>query len=616
MTENLIFGLAGVIVLGVSAQWIAWRLKFPSILLLLVFGFIAGPITGLIKPDLLLGDLFFPVVSLSVAIILFEGGLSLKLTELRKTGTAVQRIVTLGALVTWVLCAIAAHYILGFEPPLAVLLGAILVVSGPTVIIPLLRHVQPTARVASLLRWEGILIDPVGAVFAVLVYEAIVAGGLLEITEITMTAILGILKTIVAGGITGAAGALAIIVFLRRFWLPDFLQNPVTLMVVVCVFAVSNVFQPESGLMAVTVMGVVLANQNIVAVRKIILFKENLRVLIIAGLFILLAARLDTGDFADLSLFKGLAFLFFLMLVVRPAAVLVSTLFTEFNWRERVFISFVSPRGIVAAAISSVFALRMMDAGYHQASQILPVTFLVIIGTVAINGLGCAYVARRLKVARPHPQGILMLGAHPWAVKIAKAVKDAGFKVVCIDTNHNNIFSARMEGIEAHYGSGLAETAVRDIDLDGIGRLFALTPNDSVNSLVILHFEEVFDRSELYQIRPYDEEKLKKEAVSKHLRGRYLFGPEINYRHLARRFSQGAVVKRTKLTEEFDYKAYLKRYGEGVSPLFLITEGGALLVFTHDNPPVPQPGQTILGIVDPVDEAGENDKGADTRPAP
>src|SRR3990172_1435078 len=598
MTEKFFLGLVGVIVAGISAQWLAWRLKFPSILLLLIFGIVAGPVTGLINPDELLGELLFPVVSLSVAIILFEGGLSLKFSDLKATGSVVHRLITTGALVSWFGAAAAAHYILGFDLPLAVLLGAILVVTGPTVIIPLLMHVRPSEKVASVLKWEGILIDPIGAVLAVLVYEAILAGQFHAVPEL---AIQGIIYTLYAGIGIGAAAAFFLVLMLKYYWVPDFLHNPVALLLVVCSFSISNLLQPESGFLAVTVMGALLSNQKSVAIKHIIEFKENLRVLLIAILFILLAARLSTDDLKLLTL-GSFAFLVVLIAVVRPLSVLVSTFFSRLKWRERGFIAFIAPRGIVAAAVASVFAIRMVEAGYPQAEKLLPVTYMVIIGTVLFYGLGASAISRGFKVAQARPQGFFLLGAPSWAVTIAEAIKDAGYKVIVTDTNPSSVFFARMRGVSAYYGNGLSERIFMDVDMEGIGRLLALTPNDGINSLAVLRFNEVFDRSELYQLAPRKkEERAETKEVPKHLSGRFLFWADINYDYLSMRFASGAVLKKSRLTEEFDFEAFKERSKTAI-PLFLIDEEGNIFVFTPETALRPRPGHTLISLVDRAEE--------------
>lgn len=588
--SNYLLGLSGIIVLGIFAQWLAWRLKLPSILLLLIFGFAAGPLTGFIKPDLLFGESLFPLVSIFVALILFEGGLSLKINELRATGNVVQRLISVGALVTWFLTSVGAIYILKMDTTTSVLLGAVTLVTGPTVVIPLLRLVRPKGRVASILKWEGILIDPIGAMLAVLVFEAIIAGRFHEVPSMTVA---GIFKTFLTGTLTGGAGAFAIILFLRHYLIPDFLQSPVTLMSVVGVFTASNLMQAESGLLAVTIMGIVLTNQKFVDIKHIIEFKENLRVLLLAVLFIVLSARLELSDFQGLGL-KSIVFLAGLIFAVRPLAVLSSTLGSDLSWRERIFIAFVAPRGIVAASVASVFALELSRAGFPGANILASVTFLVIIGTVIFYGITASALAGILRLAQPSPQGVLIIGAHSWTTAIAKAIMDAGYKVIMVDTNWENITTARMAGVQTYFGSALSESILHELDLEGIGRVLALTPNYSVNSLAVLRFNEVFDKSELYQLSP--DTRREKEPVTRHLHGRFLFWPEVTFEDFAEMFSSGAAVKKSSFTEQFDYTAFKKIHKNAV-PLFLITEKGELQVVTNDQEPNPLPGQSLITVV-------------------
>ncbi len=591
MVEHPLIAISGIIVLGIAAQWLAWRLRFPSILLLLIFGFAAGPATGLLDPDALLGNLLLPIVSVGVAVILFEGGLSLRITELREIGGVVRNLITVGTLATWLISAGAAHFILGLDFALSVLLGAIVVVTGPTVIVPLLRHVRPVGQVGSILKWEGILIDPIGAMLAVLVFEAILPGGFQGAATL---AAIGFFKTVFIGGVVGVIGAGIMFLLLKHRRIPDFLQNAVSLAVVVSVFTASNWFQAESGLLAVTVMGVALANQKTVTVKHIVEFKENLRVLLIASLFVLLAARLQLSDLAHLGL-SSLAFLGVLIFIARPVAVALSTVKSGLSWRERFFLSWMAPRGIVAAAVASIFALSLAEAGYPQAERLVPLTFMVIIGTVTIYGLTASPLARWLKLSEPHPQGVLIAGAHPWARAIAKALQAQGYQVLIIDTNRVDISAARMDGLPTYYGSVFSEYILDEIELGGIGRLLALTSNDEVNSLAALHFADVFSRAEVYQLPPEDE------AVSAHLRGRLLFRTGITYTELEQRFARGEEIKTTKLTPEFDYKAFQARYGETEIPLFLINENGNLVVLTKDSQPEPRSGQLLISLVSPVE---------------
>jgi len=601
MNEHLLIGLANIIILGILAQWLAWRLHLPAILLLLLFGIIAGPVAGVIDPDAVLGATLFPLVSVSVAIILFEGGLSLKLGELRRAGGVITRLVTAGLLVTWVLAAAAAYFVAGLEASSAVLLGAILVVSGPTVIVPLLRQVRPLGNIGSIVKWEGIVNDPIGAILAVLVYEVIIARGVGEGLSLV---VFGVLKAFVLGSLLGLAGAVVIVLLLWRYLIPDFLQNPVALMIVILCYVASNALQAESGLLAVTVMGIALANQKFVSIRHILEFKENLRVLLISILFIVLAARLPAAELA-LAHPENWAFVVLLILVVRPAAVLASTFRSSLKKTERLFLMWMAPRGIVAAAVVSVFAIRLGEAGLIESGTLISLTFQVIIGTVAVYGLTASRVARWLDVSQPDPQGVLLAGAHPWARSIGKILQDEGFTVSLVDTNWENVTEARNVGLRSQCGNILSEELLANLQLDGIGRLLSLTPNDEVNSLAALHFVDIFGRSEVYQLAPTHTGSISQQAVMpKHLHGRFLFGKTATWEYLDDRFRKGAVVKKNSITDEFTFEKFKGMYGESALPLFVITESRSLTVCTAANPASPRSGQALISVVDPLKESG------------
>jgi len=596
MTEHMVLGLGSILVLGIAAQWLAWRVRLPSILLLLIFGFFAGPIFGILNPDELFGPLLFPLVSISVAIILFEGGLSLRIMDLRQVGTVFFSLITVGLLITWFLITFAAYFIVGLDFPLALLLGAMLVVSGPTVIIPLLRQVRPSGSVGPIIKWEGIVNDPLGAILAVLIFEIIITGNM---QTSSLIIILGVIKALVSGLVIGVAGAGIMILLLKRYLIPDFLQNPVSLMVVIVCYFITNMIQMEAGLLTVTVMGVALANQKMVSIKHILEFKENLRVLLISSLFIILAARVSFEEMAlgDLSswLFIGA-----LILIIRPAAVVASTLGSKLKLNERAFLAWMAPRGIVAAAVISVFSIRLVEAGFADASRLVPLTFLVIVSTVTIYGLTALPAARWLKVAQPNPQGVLFVGAHSWVLEVARLIKDEGFHVVVVDSNWTNITQARQSGCRAYYGNILSEELMYEIQLEGIGRLVALTPNDEINSLAVLHFVDLFGSSEVYQLPPAGtENEDEKKALPSYLRGRFLFDKSANFESLAFQFRSGSVVKKNLITEEFDYNQFQNRHSGNAIPLFIITESKKLNVCTADKPPEPKIGQILISIVPP-----------------
>jgi len=606
MEHWLMYYLAGVPLLGITAQWLAWRLRLPSILLLLTFGVLLGMF---LPPDevfqkamgesLLNADhILFPVVSLSVAVILLEGGLTLRLKELKESGGVVLRLCTIGALVSWVLTAVAAHYILGFAVPIATLIGAILVVTGPTVIAPLLRHIQPSRRIGSIVKWEGIVIDPIGAVLAVLVFDVITSHHEASAAMIVWS----LAKTILIGGAAGLITGLVLATSIRRFWIPDFLQGALVLTVALASFVVSNHMQSESGLVTVTVLGVYLANQKGVSLEHVAEFKEHLVVLLIASLFIVLGSRVELAQVWALGL-PALAFVGVMIVVVRPLAVLAASIGSTINWRERAFLSFLAPRGIVAAAVASIFAI---EAASHlsqpilkeQASQMAPVAFVVIFGTVLVYGLLAGPVARLLGLADPNPQGVLIAGAGPLARSIGKALHENDVLVMLVDTNFRHVTAARMEGMKAVCASILSEHAAEDLDLGGIGRLMAITPNDTVNALAVRVFKHHFGRQNVLQLASVEGGAGPREAVGHHLKGRILFEEGLTFERLTGLLGAQATsqIKTTPLSESFTYEDYRERYTDAIE-LFALNEAGVLRIVATDEEFEPQENESIVSII-------------------
>lgn len=590
MHASLIWSITLIIVLAVSAQWIAWRIGLPSILVLLVIGLVAGPGCGWISPDEVFGELLLPLVSLAVALILYEGGLSLRLADVPKIGGVVRNLTLLGGAITWILASLAAWLIIGLPPSMALLMGALVIVTGPTVIAPLLRFIRPLGQVGPILRWEGIVIDPVGALLTILVFEAIQS----DAGEASRHVVVGVLSTIVVGGGLGAAAALILALAMARRWMPDHLEVAASLSMVVAVFTLSNSVQHEAGLLAVTVMGFVLANQKWVEVERIVEFKESLVVLLIATLFILLAARLE---FSTLSTYatSGVVFAIFLVVVVRPLGVLASTWRSDLSTRERVFLAWMAPRGIVAAAVASVLAMRLQAAGFPGADALVSVTFITIIVTVAVYGLTAPMLARRLGVSESNPQGILIVGAHAAMRKIGLLLKAEGYRVLLVDSNQESVRAARMAGLETYSGSILGEHTVDKIELGGIGRLFAATPNDWVNVLAVQRFVRVFGRHECYQLAPQGGDSVR--ARHQYLHGKLLFDGQPTYAELNRLDRLNYVAKMTGISEAFDYHAYRNQYGDDAIPLLVIEKDGGLRVVTADAAAEPEVGEKLISLV-------------------
>jgi len=593
MTEQVMIAVAAIGVLGALGQWLAWRLRVPAILFLLLAGIAAGPIAGWLDPDALFGDLLFPLVSLAVAVILFEGSLTLKFAEVAGLERVVRRFVTSGVLLTWAVVAAAAHWLVGFGWEIATLFGAIMVVTGPTVIMPMLRTVRPTQRVANILRWEGIVIDPVGALLAVLVFEFIVSargGDAFSHTLLTFVAVVAV------GTAIGLAAGFALGEALRRDWLPEYLDNMVTLILVFAAFVASNTLAGESGLLAVTVMGIYLANRKGVEVEAILSFKESLSLFLISGVFILLAARLDLARLQEIG-WGALAVFAAVQFVARPLKVLTATTGSTLTWRERALLSWIAPRGIVAAAISALFALELERRGVAQAEWLVPLVFVVIIGTVVLQSLTAGPLARLLGVAEPEPTGFLVVGANPLARAVAKTLAQHKIPVLLTDTQWDNVSAARMEGLRAYFGNPLSEQAQIQLDLAGLGHLLALTSDPHLNALACTRYRADFGAGAIHALRVRAEDDGRLAALPP---SQIAFGAEVTYGELTRRMARGAEVRATPLTDEFDAARYDERYGPHAIALIAIDPRGRAFVYGTEKPPEARAGWSIVALVDPA----------------
>ncbi|CAH8203732.1 cation:proton antiporter [Vibrio aestuarianus] len=589
--EFMALAIAAIGVLGLACQWLAWRLRLPAILFLLIAGLVVGPLTGWLQPQALLGELLFPLISLAVAVILFEGSLTLNFKEIRGVNHTVWSIVSLGALVSWGVTSAVTHYLLGFDWSLALLFGSLTVVTGPTVIVPLLRTVRPNVRLSNILRWEGILIDPLGALFVVMVYEFIVSSS--EVHSLYVFALI-----LAVGLAIGAAAGQAVAVVLRRGMLPEYLQPFAVLAVVLGVFSASNAIESESGLLTVTVMGMWLANAKNVNIQHILHFKENLTILLITGLFILLAARIEIADFQALG-WSALLLFVLMQLVSRPLSIFIATARSSLSLKEKTFLAWVAPRGIVAASISSLFAIKLTSAGVEGATLLVPLTFMVIIGTVILQSATARPIAIALQVAEPAPRGFLVIGANDVARELGKAFAKYDCRVVLTDSNWDYISQARMAGLANYYGNPISSHADEYLDLIGIGHVVALTPDKHFNIMACMHFLSDFGEKRVFCLNDHvNSSSSDKHKVAQEYHGLSLFNGEVSYKKLASLINQGAEVKHTKLSGNFTYQDYLQRHKESfVLPLFVVNLKGRIQMYHDTQVFEPVEGETIVSLI-------------------
>ncbi|HCG80329.1 MAG TPA: sodium:proton antiporter [Oceanospirillales bacterium] len=574
MFDSGIIAFAFIGLISFASQWLAWRVKLPAILFLLASGLLIGPVTQQFNPDALFGDLLFPLISLAVAIILFEGSLTLDLKEIRSQKGVVQRLITIGAGITWAVVAVATHYLFGLSWELSILFGALTVVTGPTVIVPMLRTVRPNADVGNILRWEGILIDPLGALLVVVVYEFIVAQGQ---AQGAVSGMLAFVEIIASGTVLGLTAGWILGFILKRRWVPEYLENMATLTMVFLSFSVANMLAHESGLLAVTLMGMWLANQKDIRIGEILNFKEHLTVLLISGLFIILAARLTLDDLIALG-WMPFALLAIMQFVARPLSVWVSAIGSTLSWQEKSLLSWIAPRGIVAAAVSALFAIKLEQSGETEAAILVPLTFSVIFGTVVLQSATSRMMARWLGVAEPPPNGFLIVGANNIARTIALELKKNKVDVLLTDSNWDNIRAARMDGLRTFYGNPVSEYAEQRLDLVGLGKLLGLSPERSINTVAGMRFGNEFGQHNIFALRTSVDARLSEMHIDgEEHRGQYLFSEDLTYSKFSSMLAQGAELHSTRLSSEFTWNDFQQQNGKDAIPLFAITPEGKVI---------------------------------------
>ena len=555
MSDPLL-SLVAVGLLSIGCQYLAYKIRLPAILPLLIVGIIVGPVFGVLNADTLFGDLLFPVVSLSVAIILFEGALTLKFSDIAGHGNMVRNLCSIGVVVTWIVAATAAHFSLDLTWQLSFLFGAIVTVTGPTVIVPMLRTVRPKSNLASILRWEGIVIDPIGALLAVLVFEFIVAS---QDNAITHT-IIAFGKTIGIGSVLGLASGYLLGLSIRRDWIPHYLLNTAVLTIILGVFAASNYVAHESGLLADVGWGSV----------------------------IVLAA---------------------VMFIARPLSVLASSIGTGLKLNELGLLSWIAPRGIVAAAVSALFSLKLEEIGYEGAGIIVPMVFMVIIATVVVQSLTSRSVASMLKVRAPAPTGYLIFGGSKFNRALACEMMNQKLDVTIADTNWDAIREARMMKIPVYFGNPMSDHAARNLDIASFGTVLIMSPYKQLNPLIAYHFEYTLDKEKVWALTNNEQSTRPSHQVSEQYAKKLtLFDEGVTYAFLASAISRGAAVKTTGLSEEFSYEQYISQYGERATPLIAINSEGKSFTFINGNSIEPKAGWRVISLIVPEQNSENKEK--------
>ena len=579
--------LAGIIILGILAQWVAWKFKIPAILPLILIGLLVGPIAATyltedgskwIEPiwngekGLFPGDYLYYFVSLAISIILFEGGLTLKRSEIKNLGPVITKLITLGSAITFFGAGIVAHLIFDLSWELSFLFSGLIIVTGPTVITPILRNIPLKRDISTVLKWEGILIDPIGALVAVLVFEFISVGGGGGFTK---TALIEFGKILLFGTTFGFTFAHALAYAVNKKMIPHYLLNVVSLSAVLLVFVESEIFAHESGLLAVVVMGMVLGNGKLNNIKELLYFKESLSVLLISILFILLAANINMEALMLLYTWKTAVLFAIVVFLIRPLAVFSSTLNSKLKLQEKLFISWVGPRGIVAAGIASLFGSKLIKQGVEGAEYITPLVFMIVLGTVLLNATTARLFAKLVGVFLKKSNAILLVGASNPSRLIASYLRDKGKRVVLIDSNKNFIKQAQDDDLEALNVNIYDDELSDNIELSDVGYLIAITGNDAVNKYALANFSKIFGEhgsfrlaSSIEILNATDEERQK------------FFTPKDDYINLSEAFRENPNIIEVKIKNETEYSNILNLLAkeEKSIPLFIDNTKGIYLI--------------------------------------
>jgi NhaP-type Na+/H+ or K+/H+ antiporter len=596
--ENALFQIVAIALASMTAQWLGWRLKIPAIVFLLLSGFILGPMLHVVRPHELMGNFLRPAITAAVAIILFEGSLNLKLREVSDVKAAVRHIVLIGAPLGWGLIAVAAHCVAGLSWPVAITFGGMLVVTGPTVVIPMLRNAKLSPRVSSILKWEGIINDPLGVIFAVISLEyfrfhrSLPASGLSFYFEYGTILIVMLIASYALGRLTAF--------ILEHGFLPEYLKAPFLVTAVLALYAVCDIFLQESGLISIVVFGMTLANVRVSSLEEIKRFKETITLLLVSGIFILLTANLDPKMLLSIDA-RGFIFIALLLFVLRPLTIFLSSLGTSMTRKEALFIGWIAPRGVVCAAMAGVMQPLLLDAGFDDAGQILPLAFSVVIVTVVLHSFSIKWWAHKLELSTEQTGGLIIVGASEWSLQLAETLLQKEIPVVVTDTNWHVLKAGRLVNIPVYYGEMLSEEAEYNMELHRYGALLAASANDSYNTLLCNAYSPLLGSEHVYQLSSGQEQEAERKKVAINLQGRIFVEAARGFSDWRRSYAMGWRFHLTTINPtENDGKRVLQ---ENEIFVGVINKNGILSCRTSEyEPPIKEGDNILIYSLKTVDE--------------
>nr|WP_301334502.1 sodium:proton antiporter [Variovorax dokdonensis] len=574
---------------GLASQWLAAQIRLPAIVVLIAVGLLLGPVSGLVNLSIAPEEMS-ELIGLGVAIILFEGGMDLKLGEFKRVGRGVGRLTLLGPPLAWLFGSLAAHYVGGLSWPVAIVLGAILVVTGPTVILPLLRQAKLNKETAALLKWEGIVNDPIGVLLAVLAFQYFTIGGGIAVT------LKGLGLAIFAALLFGGLGGWLIGWIYKRGGAPEHLKAPVLMVLVLAAYWASNQVQHEAGLLTVTLMGLVIGNMELVERESLQHFKENLTVVLLSVLFIVIPGQLRPEQLFLID-WRIVGFVVVTLLVVRPLSIGLATLGAPMRAEDKKLLAWIAPRGIVAVATAGIFGPALVEAGHPDAAKLLPATFLIVIVTVLAHGLSLGRIARKLGLASTSESGVLIVGASPWTCAFAQALHRLKVDVLMVDRDYERLKEARMLGIDVFYGEFLSEHAEDVMEIQHLSYLLCATDNDSYNALVCKGHSRRVGSHRTFQLAVHYLTQKASRRVPLQVRGYFAFHEEASFHMLDWRLQEGWTMQTSNLTYTWGWNEFSERMGElGKDWLLLggIAPGGSFRIYSSEQPFKLDAGWTAL----------------------
>ncbi|MCH4022882.1 MAG: cation:proton antiporter [Acetobacter sp.] len=599
LIENFLFALVFLVLGGgVLAQWLAWRFRFPAIVMLFGLGLLLGPGLQILHPSQQIGTIFHPLVSLAVALIVFEGGLALDLRQLREAGEGVIRLTLVALPISWLFGTLAAHYVGDIGWGAACLFGAIIVVTGPTVVLPLLRHTKLRPKVAAFLRWEAIVNDPIGAILAALVLEVLLISPghnpLIDYATIVPQVIFSTAVAIVLG--IGCAWGVKRL--FEHDLMPELLKSPAILALVLAVYVLGTSIMEGAGLMAATIFGMALTNMRIPGLAELTRIKESMVVLLVSLLFILLSADLHREVLGRLS-WSLLSLTCAVIFIVRPLSIYLATIGSSLSWRERFFVGWIAPRGIVAAAVAGVAGIRLSENGVEGADLVMPAVFAVIASTMLLHGFSLRPLARRLGLTLSDVPALGIVGANTWSADLAMVVQEVGTPVIVVDTSESRLAHVREKGVPVLCAEVLSEAGKESLEEMPADYLLAVTPDAIYNGMVCAHLAPHFGRARTYQVSPGIARLDLYHGLSREARGKVLGQPAWNYTLLETLHQQGWRFSKVEVTSE--NQNHLLLPGQDMLVFLMIRPGISIQVCSAEDPVVtnPLPGTLLIVMMPP-----------------